>query len=113
MSRHADPSFLRLAGKGQLRNVSASRQVVVVLEFTAIAILATIAYAFHRPDLAPVFAATVVGLHFLPLGKIFWVGPLLFGGYRDNALVRCLRDFVPFQFARSVEQHRDGRSTLG
>jgi len=45
--------------------------VVVVLEFAAIAILGTIAYAFHRPDLAPVLAATVVGLHFLPLGTIF------------------------------------------
>lgn len=45
--------------------------VVVILEFTAIAVLSTIAYAFHRPDLAPVLAAIVVGLHFLPLGKIF------------------------------------------
>jgi hypothetical protein len=45
--------------------------VVVVLEFTAIAILGRIAYAHHRPDLAPVLAAAVVGLHFLPLGKIF------------------------------------------
>ena len=44
---------------------------VVVVEFTAIAILATIAYAFHRPDLVPVLTAIVVGLHFLPLGKIF------------------------------------------
>jgi hypothetical protein len=26
---------------------------------------------FYRPDLAPVLAATMVGLHFLPLGKIF------------------------------------------
>ena len=45
--------------------------VVVILEFTAIAMLSTIAYLFHRPDLAPVLAAIVVGLHFLPLGKIF------------------------------------------
>ena len=45
--------------------------VVVVLEFTAIAILGMTAYAFHRPDLAPVLAAIVVGLHFLPLGRIF------------------------------------------
>ena len=30
-----------------------------------------ITYVIHRPDLAPVFAAIVVGLHFLPLGKIF------------------------------------------
>jgi hypothetical protein len=45
--------------------------VVVILEFTAIAILSTTAYIFHRSDLAPVLAAIVVGLHFLPLGKIF------------------------------------------
>jgi len=45
--------------------------VVLVLEFTAIAILSMIAYFIHRPDLAPVLAAIVVGLHFLPLGKIF------------------------------------------
>jgi hypothetical protein len=45
--------------------------VVVVLEFTVIVILGWVAYANHRPDLAPVLAATVVGLHFLPLGKIF------------------------------------------
>ena len=43
----------------------------------------------------------------------FSAGPLLFLGDRDNALVRCLRDFVPFPFARSVEQYRDGRSALG
>jgi hypothetical protein len=45
--------------------------VVLVLEFTAIAVLSMIAYVIHRPDLAPVLAAIVVGLHFLPLGKIF------------------------------------------
>ncbi len=45
--------------------------VVVILEFTAIAILSRIAYRIHRPDLAPVLAAIVVGLHFPPLGKIF------------------------------------------
>jgi len=45
--------------------------VVVVSELTIIAILGWVADARHRPDLAPVFAATVVGLHFLPLGKIF------------------------------------------
>jgi hypothetical protein len=45
--------------------------VVVILEFTAIAMLSTMAYLFHRPDLAPVLAAIVVGLHFLPLARIF------------------------------------------
>jgi hypothetical protein len=74
--------------------------VVVVLEFTTIAILGTIAYAFHRPDLAPALAATVVGLHFLPLGKIFRQARYYFWGiaitlwcgvclilFRSNSLV--------------------------
>ena len=74
--------------------------VVVVLEFTAIAILGAIAYASHRPDLAPVLAAAVVGLHFLPLGKIFRQGRYYFWGtaitlwcvfcailFRSNSLV--------------------------
>jgi hypothetical protein len=56
--------------------------VVVALEFTTIAILGRIAYAFHRPDLAPVLAATVVGLHFLPRGKIFQQARYYFGGSR-------------------------------
>ena len=54
--------------------------VLVALECMAIAILGSIAYAFHRPDLAPVLAATVVGLHFLPLGKIFRQGRYYFWG---------------------------------
>jgi hypothetical protein len=74
--------------------------VVVALEFTTIAILGKIAYAFHRPDLAPVLAATVVGLHFLPLGKIFQQARYYFWGiaimlwcgacailFRSNSLV--------------------------
>lgn len=73
--------FIR-KGRSLRRNYSASPDarikrinkqfiVIVILEFTAIAILSTAAYVFHRPDLAPVLAAIVVGLHFLPLGKIF------------------------------------------
>jgi hypothetical protein len=74
--------------------------VVVVLEFTTIATLGTIAYAFQRPDLAPVLAAAVVGLHFLPLGKIFRQARYYFWGvaitlwsgvcailFRSNSLV--------------------------
>jgi hypothetical protein len=74
--------------------------VLVALECMAIAILGSIAYAFHRPDLAPVLAATVVGLHFLPLGKIFRQGRYYFWGtaitfwcvvcailFRSNSLV--------------------------
>jgi len=45
--------------------------VAVVLEFMAIAIVSVVASARHRPDLAPVLIAIVVGLHFLPLARIF------------------------------------------
>jgi hypothetical protein len=55
----------------QARTVRKQFIVIVILEFTLIAILSTLAYTFHRPDLAPVLAAIVVGLHFLPLGRIF------------------------------------------
>src|SRR5580658_1505602 len=44
---------------------------IFLLEFVAIVVLGATAYGFHRPDLAPVLAAIVVGLHFLPLGRIF------------------------------------------
>jgi hypothetical protein len=50
---------------------------------------------------------------FLAPRQDFSTGPLLFLGDRNNPVVRCLRDFVPFQYARSVEQHRDGSSSLG
>jgi len=55
----------------RLERINKQFVVVVILEFAAIAIVSTTAYVFHRPDLAPVLAAIVVGLHFLPLGKIF------------------------------------------
>jgi hypothetical protein len=45
--------------------------VIFVLEFAAIAVLGVAADAFHRPDLAPVLAGIMVGLHFLPLGRTF------------------------------------------
>jgi len=54
---------------------STNRKFIVVLvpEFTAIVIVAAIAHALHRPDLGTVSIAIVVGLHFLPLAKIFRV----------------------------------------
>jgi hypothetical protein len=53
------------------QSVNKQFAVVVILEFAAIIIVGKIAYAIHRADLAPVLAATVVGLHFLFLAKIF------------------------------------------
>ena len=54
--------------------------VVVLLEFTAIVIFSRVAYVSHRPDMAPVLAAIVVGLHFLPLGKVFGQARYYFWG---------------------------------
>lgn len=74
--------------------------IILILEFAAIAILGAFAYAVHRPDMAPVLAAIVVGLHFPFLGRIFrqaryyfwgiaivlWCGGCAFF-FRSNALV--------------------------
>jgi hypothetical protein len=68
--------------------------VVVILELTAIAILSTIAYIIHRPDLVPVLAAIVVGLHYLPLGKIFCQARYYFWGVA--IMVWCV--FCAFSF---------------
>ncbi len=53
---------------------------IVLLEVTAIVILSMVAHIMHRPDLAPVLAAIVVGLHFLPLGRIFHQARYYFWG---------------------------------
>lgn len=74
--------------------------VVTAFELTAIVILGATAYAYHRPELTPVLAAAVVGLHFLPLAKIFRQARYYFWGiaitlwcgvcailFRSNSLV--------------------------
>jgi hypothetical protein len=53
------------------RRMNKQFMIVVVLELAAIAIVVVIASALHRPDLFPVLIAIVVGLHFLPLAKVF------------------------------------------
>lgn len=53
------------------RTMNKQFMIVVVLEFATIAILVVIASALQRPDLAPFLIAVVVGLHFLPLAKVF------------------------------------------
>lgn len=45
--------------------------LVVLIEVTAIALATTIAYRLHRADLAANWCAMIVGLHFLPLARIF------------------------------------------
>jgi hypothetical protein len=45
--------------------------VVVLIEVLALALVSILAYRLNRPDLAPDWYAIVVGLHFLPLARIF------------------------------------------
>jgi len=45
--------------------------LVVFLEFLLIALTSILADWLHRPDLATVWCALIVGLHFLPLATIF------------------------------------------
>jgi hypothetical protein len=45
--------------------------LVVLLEILALAVVFVLAWQLHRPDLGADWAAMVVGLHFLPLAKLF------------------------------------------
>jgi hypothetical protein len=45
--------------------------LIVLIEFLAIAMLSILANRLHRADLATDWCAMIVGLHFLPLAKIF------------------------------------------
>jgi hypothetical protein len=45
--------------------------LVVLIEVLALFLVSILAYRLHRPDLAADWYAIVVGLHFLPLAKIF------------------------------------------
>lgn len=45
--------------------------LTVLWEFLAIAVVFLVAWRLHRPDLGADWAAIVVGLHFLPLAKLF------------------------------------------
>lgn len=57
--------------------------VVTVLEVVGCVVVVMLANVFQRPDLIAVGISLVVGLHFIPLGRIFgaasyyWVGSLI------------------------------------
>jgi len=50
-----------------------SFRIVVAWEAAAIIVLVAIALALRHPELAPLFTAIVVGVHFIPLARIFQV----------------------------------------
>jgi hypothetical protein len=68
--RRLRSQFLQVPGFTR-RSMRRSFLLVVVLEVLALFLVSMLAYRLHRPDLAPDWCAMVVGLHFLPLAKIF------------------------------------------
>jgi nicotinamide riboside transporter PnuC len=73
---------------------------IVLMEALAIALVSILAYRLHRADLATNWCAMIVGLHFLPLARIFRAPHLIVRGilitvwcvfcwafFRSNALV--------------------------
>ena len=54
--------------------------IIVLTEALAIALVSTLAYRLHRADLAANWCAMIVGLHFLPLAKIFRAPNLIVRG---------------------------------
>jgi hypothetical protein len=74
--------------------------IIVLIETLAIVFFTVLANLLHRPDLAANWCAMIVGLHFLPLAKIFRAPQLVVRGvlmtlwcafcwalFRSNALV--------------------------
>jgi hypothetical protein len=74
--------------------------IIVMIEALAIVLVTVLATSLHRPDLATNWCAMVVGIHFLPLAKIFRAPELIVRGvlmtlwcafcwvfFRSNALV--------------------------
>lgn len=77
--------------------------IVLGLEFVGCFILVALVNAFHRPDWTAAAISFVVGLHFLPLGKIFefpayyWVGSLMVAS--DILTVTALKSWNPIASA--------------
>ncbi len=74
--------------------------LIVLIETLAIALVSILAYRLHRADLATNWCAMIVGLHFLPLARVFRAPQLIVRGilitvwcvfcwafFRSNALV--------------------------
>jgi len=53
------------------RKMNRQFSIIFIAEFVGIGLVAFSSSALHRPDLTADWIAIVVGLHFLPLGKLF------------------------------------------
>ena len=69
--------------------------LVALIEVLAIALVAMLANRLHRADLATDWCAMIVGLHFLPIGKIFRAPQ--FGVLGILMILWCVVSWVLFQ----------------
>ncbi len=69
--------------------------LVALIEVLAIALVAILANRLHRADLATVWCAMIVGLHFLPIAKIFRAPQ--FGVLGILMILWCVVSWVLFQ----------------
>jgi hypothetical protein len=53
------------------RKMNRQFSIIFIVEFAGIGFVVFSSFALHRPDLTADWIAIVVGLHFLPLGKLF------------------------------------------
>ncbi|MGO9639968.1 MAG: DUF7010 family protein [Candidatus Acidiferrales bacterium] len=53
------------------RKMNRRFSIILIAEFVGIGFVSFSSFALHRPDLTADWIAIVVGLHFLPLGKLF------------------------------------------
>jgi hypothetical protein len=60
-----------LASNGATERVRRSFKIISVAEGVAIGVASAIAGILHRPELMAIWIAIIVGLHFLPLARIF------------------------------------------
>jgi hypothetical protein len=58
-------------GQSTARRVNRQFSIICIAEFVGIGFVAFSSSALHRPDLTADWIAIVVGVHFLPLGKLF------------------------------------------
>jgi Family of unknown function (DUF7010) len=81
--------------KSARRSVSKWFWMVVIAEVVLILIAVNAAAALHRPELIPESIAIVVGLHFLPLAKVFHAPPMAYIG--SAIVVWCIVCWILFR----------------
>jgi hypothetical protein len=95
------------------QTISKSFLLVVLTEVLALLLVSLLANRLHRPDLATDWCAMIVGLHFLPLAKIFSSIEHRRRRHPDDPLVRDLLGAVSFEYARDLSLAWNRNPALG